>query len=608
MYEELIDYFRKGIKNNDEVRPVDFAKMNAKAVLLGYVVHPDCCNSAVWNWLNTLTKDYNATFYKEWNDILSKSRFELFIDQILHYATTYGTDFSFGNGYVPNDGSTAPSFKELKVIEPITDSELFQKCLDVLSSGVALKNSTMSNMANFLDFYAKREGFDTKTIIELLDQIKNKECQAYLSRKFGLMPSDEFGILRCLVNEHVGNCLIIKSRGYIEKIRSQANLLGVNSPVLKLEDWQLERLSRIFYRFKPIFLAMKNDSNGFVINRLRRLAKKNHKPFQIGFWESVVSDKKPIAEVCKRAAELDNFRKIRLLMLIKERIMFKTETGVFPIRNGKLFVREDYSPKYDLEYLGSLYLAIKASLVNNLKEKACKVKLPENLELKLPTSEKTFVGNFPYGSSFKMDTDNIVGVYWRNEWGTYDYDLSMTDVEGRLISWRGSYNNGGDVVFSGDMTSADPCATELLYFRKTAPDGIIYLNKFRGDDDSKFRLFYASQNLGKNIKNLMNYMVDPNDIKFDTMIDFQGQGQKTVGMIFDNEFFFMDFESGKNRASYGGKYAQTIVDAMKRKTKCFINLKEILMEAGFTFVHDEDVVPDIDFTNLEKDTFIKLLA
>jgi len=608
MYEELIDYFHKGIKTNEEVEKVDFAKINAKAVLCGYIIHPDCCNSAVMNWINTLTTDYNATFYKEWKDILNQSRFELFVDQLLHYATTYGTDFSLGNGYVPNEGSNAPSFKELKLIEPIEESDLFDKCLDVLKSGIALKDSTMKNMADFVEFYAKKNGFDEKSTVDIIDGIKNKECQAYIAMKFGMMPTDEFGILRCLVYSHTGNCLLIKSSDYINSIRLTSRDFGEKSPVLKLEGWQIERLSRIFYRYKPIFLAMKNDANGFVINRLRRLAKKNHRPFQIGFWEGIVSNKRPITEVCEKLAELDNFRKIRLLMLIKERIMFKTETGVFPIRNGKLFVRENYNPKYDLEYLGSLYLAIKASLVNSLKTKACKVKVPENIDLKLPTSEKTFVGNFPYGSSFRMDQDNIVGVYWRNEWGTRDYDLSMVDMFGRLISWRGQYSCGNSIVFSGDMTNANPCATELIYFNKEAPDGIIQLNKFNGDDNSKFRLFYASENLNGKLGNLLNYMVDPNDVKFDTLIEFNGQGQKTVGIIFDNEFFFMDFESGRNRASSGGKYVQTIVDAMKRKAKCFISLKDILLEAGFTFVQDESETPDIDFTNLEKDTFVKLLS
>lgn len=42
----------------------------------------------------------NATFYRSWNNVVSKTRFELLIDQIIHYATTYGTNFE-GEMYVP---------------------------------------------------------------------------------------------------------------------------------------------------------------------------------------------------------------------------------------------------------------------------------------------------------------------------------------------------------------------------------------------------------------------------------------------------------------------------------------------------------------------------
>ena len=93
MYAELIDYFGKGIVS-DELKKIDFAALNSKAVLFGYIIHPDCCNEAVDKWLDTLPMDYNATFYKEWDDVMSKGRFELFLDQILHYATTYGMDTS----------------------------------------------------------------------------------------------------------------------------------------------------------------------------------------------------------------------------------------------------------------------------------------------------------------------------------------------------------------------------------------------------------------------------------------------------------------------------------------------------------------------------------
>ena len=619
----LIDYFKKGLVASDKSDNLDFATINKKAVKLGWIISPDCCNKFVDEWLDSLTANYNATFYKEWNDIISKSRFEIFLDQIRHYASTYGKLLNGeeieGNGFVPNDGGVIPRFEDLKVIEPITADELATKCFDILKSGIALKDSTMKVMC---DFYIKTkwDGFcpSRDQIAKMLSEVKNKEAMCYLSQKFNVLPADEFGMLRCIAFAYTGRMELIKSKATIAVIKAKAAEGGFRSPLLDLTDEQVKRLSRIFLRFKPIFLAMKGGKKGkvgSVVNRLRRLAEKNHRPFKIGFWESIIKTEQPIDEVKKRLGDLDNFRKIRLMMLCKERMNFATTSGVFTIRNGKQFVRETYSPKYDKNWVARLYYAIEESLCETLKAKACVVKIPETYDIALPTSEKNFVGNFPYGTSFGMTKNNVLGIYWRNEWNTRDYDLSYADLSGDRIAWnsmwcmgRGSTNSS--VIYSGDITNANPEAVELMYIRNDAPDGILMLNKFDGDDDSKFRFFFANEKMAP--EDMRNHMVDPNNIRFDTMIAFEGQGQKTIGLVLDNRFYLMDMGTGKQRVS-SGKYAPIIIEAMKKKAKSFIDLKEVLYRAGFTMWQpakdgEEEVKPDIDFTNLEKDTLINLLS
>ena len=616
----LIDYFKKGLVASDKTDSRDFAAINKKAVKLGYIISPECCNKYVDEWLDSLTANYNSTFYKEWNDVISKSRFELYLDQIRHYASTYGKweegKEVEGNGYVPNDGSITPRFEDLKVIEPITAQKCACKCFEVLKSGIALKDATMKVMCDFF-FDTKVDGmdYDKEHLSNLLSQVKNKEAMSYLSEKFGVLPADEFGMLRCLALKYTGRAELIKSRATIADIREKADELKNNSPLLSLSDEQLKRLSRIFLRYKPIFLAMKGTEGTKnkvrrVVNRLRRLAEKNHKPFKIGFWESIVKTEHPVEEVKKHLADLDNFRKVRLMMLCKERMDFPTASGVFTIRNGKQFVREMYFPAYNKNWLARLYFLLEDSLCESLAAKACKVRLPDNYDIALPTSEKNFVGNFPYGTSFKMSQHNVIGIYWRNEWGTHDYDLSMSSLTGAFIGWNGGfYNRNNSVVFSGDMTNADPEAVELLYARNDCPDGVVKLNKFSGLDDSKFRFFFANECLDPT-KNMRNHMVDPNNVRFDTMIDFQGQGQKTIGLVLDNRFYLMDMGTGNSRvASVQSRFAPTIIEAMKKKAKCFIGLRDILYRSGFEVLEKEsEEKPDIDFTNLEKDTLISLLA
>jgi hypothetical protein len=626
MHTALIDYFKKGLVASDKSDNRDFAAINKKAVKLGWIISPECCNKFVDEWLGSLTANYNATFYKEWNDVISRSRFEIFLDQIRHYASTYGKlekgEEIEGNGFVPNDGGVVPRFEDLKVLEPIAADELAMKCLEVIKSGIALKDSTMKVMC---DFYIAtipwKDDATTKEVLpKLLSDVKNKEAMCYLSQKFGVLPADEFGMLRCIASAYTGRMELIKSKATIAVIKAKAAEAVFRSPLLDLTSEQEKRLSRIFLRFKPIFLAMKGSKDGkvgSVVNRLRRLAEKNHKPFKIGFWESIIKTEQPMDEVKKRLEDLDNFRKIRLMMLCKERMNFPTTSGVFTIRNGKQFIRENYTPKYNKNWVSRLYFAIEESLCNSIRGKACVVRLPENYSIALPTSEKNFVGNFPYGTSFEMTQNNVLGVYWRNEWKTNDYDLSYSDLGGKRIGWNSSWYNGinrgsnsSSVVYSGDMTNANPEAVELMYIRNDAPDGILMLNKFYGETKSKFRFFFANESLPA--ANLKGHMVNPNNIKFDTMIDFDGQGQKTIGLMLDNRFYLMDMQTGKGRVSTG-KYAPIIVEAMKKKAKSFIDLKEILLRAGFTLWEpakegEDEVKPDIDFCNLEKDTIINLLS
>jgi hypothetical protein len=627
----IIDYFRRG-PVSDASEKVDFSEVNSVSAPLGWIVHPDCCNKSVEAWLRTLTRNHNATFYKEWQDVVSKSRLELLLDQLLHYATTYGEleegREPEGNGYVPNSDPMPDAFRKMQVLEPISEDELAEKCMEVVKSGIALKERTMKDMTDF--WYEKKGSKLSKDdLSNLISEIKNREATVYLSDKAGVLPADEFGMLRTLVFKYSGSPMVIKSRKALQDIKYGTSLFEderrkAKSPLLSLTDRQLERLSRIFLRFKPIFLAMKTASTASVINKLRRLAAKNHRPMKPGFWENLLSSKATVSEVRDRLPELDPWRKIRIMMLLKSRMARKPEDSMYIIRNGKMFVRKGYAPKYDQDRLSQLYFAFEESLVDSIRNKACTVRFPENYEIALPTSEKNFVGNFPYGTSFRLTSDNIVGVYWRNEWGTRDYDLSMVSIDGGKIGWNAAYygfgrgysGDGSKVVYSGDMTNANPEAVELLYIAKSCPDGIVKLNKFNGDDDSKFRFFFANDKFDRSWPK--GRMVDPDKIKFDVMVDFQGQGEKSIGVILNDRFTLMDLGTARGRVSVGGKYAENVIEGIKARAEGFVPLKEILLRAGFTVWDPEKAVdpenpekvvePGLDLTKLEKDTLIKLFS
>jgi hypothetical protein len=369
--------------------------------------------------------------------------------------------------------------------------------------------------------------------------------------------------------------------------------------------------------------------NSKYINKLRRLAEKNHTPLKKGFWEDCFNTSKRdtsqlLNEARSKISELNNFRKVQLMQSIMERLNGRNMDGkLYIIRNGKMFVREGYQPKTNQAYLMDLYNVVKTSLVESLKAKATTFAVPKGLHLTCPTSEKNFIGNYPMGTSVDFsDSDNIVGIYWRNEWGTRDFDLHVVTENGRQYGWSESFKSPDqDIIYSGDMTNADPEAVELFYFKRDMPDGFVNVNKFNGNDNSKLRLFVAKENIvrklasgqldswrynSRNDRKLKDYMVDPNNIVAEAMLDFSNCSQKTIAYIHDNRLYIMALQSGNGRVSTRTNQ-EIIQQANKVKADSYIDLVSILEEAGFKKVVEghtdaiteaKEEVTNVDVTGL----------
>lgn len=602
---KLIGMFNRALAGNE----VSYDKIAEAALKAGYVVDPACATEDVLAYLREMRMNPNSTFYKVWSDITSKSRFELYLDQIRHYASTYGTvdnatllqemtnetvqiEYNVkGNGYVPNAEPVVIPYDKFKVIKVATAEEIRDLILKMFASGAAMSSDTINICIEFLKEHNFLASVDT-------DLIKNKEAQAVIASMLKKYPKDEFGLLRCIMYRYTNKTALIKDKASIYSIQHKNGFgTGKDFDLAILSDAQLTALSRIFLRYKPLFLAMKGyGDNAKYVNRIRRLTVKNHKPLKIGFWESCMNDSgkdfvQLINEAKAKVGELNNFRKVQLMQSIMERLVGKNIDGkMYVIRNGKMFIREGYKPHVNVVYLMQLYDVLKDSLVETLKAKAGFYYIPEALHIACPTSEKNFIGNFPMGTNVDFgDKDNIVGVYWRNEWGTRDFDLHYCDEKGRQFGWCYSYGGGEDApIYSGDMTNADPEAAELFYMKKTAKDGLLTLNKFNGNPGSKFRLFVAHENMEtKVVENYRDYgrrqsdicMCDPNNIVFDAMMDFDEQGQKNIGYIHNNKLYLTVLQSGNGRVS--GKASDIVQKANQVKMDSFIDLETLLKEAGW---------------------------
>ena len=611
---ELIRMFNKVLASPSSGNKVAFLDMNKKAVPNGYIVHPDACYDSVFRFLAQQHLNPNSTFYKSWQDIVSKSKVELWEDQILHYWTTYGTGFAYGNGYVPNAEADFIPYSTYKYILPATREELFNDCYDILKSGIALSSNTIDCLLDYIN----SEGFLKDVDV---NQIKNKEAQCILCAAKGVLPYDEFGMLRVFVYGATGSAMVIKSKESIRTIKQ--NAFKLERLLLSLEQDALKRLSRIFLRFKPIFLAMKTPHTSKVINRLRRYAEEYHTPLKAGFWETILnpaSKEEVFARLPEELGKITNFKKLQVMQGIEGRVNSHKSNGrLFTIRNGKTFVREDYKAPTDIKYLLKLYMAIEDSVVESLRGKACKYKTHKGVEFAAPTSEKNFLGNYPMGTSIELGKSGVVGIYWRNEWGVHDYDLHYTSMNGMSYGWCYAYKDK-NIVFSGDMVNADPEAAECFLFKDEAPDGRLSVNIFSGyGKGRKLRFFVAeaSENNISKINMSSKYgrrdkttpMVDPDTIKFDSFVQFgddEEHVEKNLGYVLDNKIYLIDATCGSRAVSNANRNS-IIQEQFKITCQSYVKLNRLLDKAGFERVgEDEDA--ELDLVNPEKDSLIKLFS
>lgn len=634
MNTKLIKLFNAALVENVSSKDM-FKTVNQLAAQVGYFVHPDVCNESVLAFLKEQTINPNATFYKNWEDVISKTRIELALDQVFHYLTTYGSDFALGNGYVPNDEENdmpTIDFKNFKIIMPISADDLFNRCWNMLCSGVALKGDTMQVVAD----YVIKHVIDGKMIN--VDSIKNREAMIYICDILNIWPENAHNLFRLIMYKTTGDTMIINNDETIRKIKTSKYIFDFN----KLTEADLVHLSSIFLRYKKLFLAFKHNiayvDNRSAINKLRKLAVKNHKPFKAGFWQTLFSEPKSAEEIKEHLGELTTYKKIALMQLCKERYMIPKDNLYF-IRNGKQFLKindaVDVTAKEVKDksfYVADIYNILKDSVIDTMKANSEKdvvvtlndngtlvetkkvpkvVKLYSGMHVALPSSEKSFIGNYPFGTQFVLTQNNLIGCYWRNDWGTDDYDLSLVDIKGHKIGWNASYYNmPQNIVYSGDMTNAEPEACEVIKIANpTDVNALVKINQYRGQSKSKFELFFGQSDKPFRYE-AYNCMVDPNEIKFRATIEHENKKEMQVALVSNNKITLMEVHSGNSIVS-GCNNTHNIdyLNALMAKTEYFVDAEEMLREAGFQIV-DENYTGevDIDFANLDKDSLLNLLA
>ena len=537
--------------------------------------------------------DINKTFHKSWKKIQESSRRELLEAQILHYLSTYGSNFQ-DEIYIPDEKLDIKGLTlKFKVIKSYTKAEMINKCLSMLSSGIALKEETIDNLLLLLVDELEYK-FTEK------DNIRNNEAIVKIADLYGVLPSDNVNFFRYIMYRSTGSALIIKNKEAIEAIKGCSF-----NPGFQFRKFGLTKLSEIFNRFKPLFLAFKNKCPK-TINKISKLSKSHHQPM-------VENPLNRATNKLIKSSELHWLKNATIYSMFKALSALHYRQGggtdfVYRIRNGKSFAKG----KEGLEGLNinpSLYRRNAGSIVRELKRrcdfKGKKIFIPQGVKYALPTSEKMFVGNIPTGTRFTGER-LAVGVYWKDEWGARDLDLFGMNISGK-VGWNHDYKQGnGSLMYSGDITSAPNGAVEYLYAGSSLRDPTLVLNNvYSGDNECEYKII-----IGKGDDVSKNYMMNPDNLFMEVKCK-SVQNQTILGILMPNpkgqSFVLLNFGAGHCRVSGNSEISELYTKALYNQWRKPLTLKSVLDVLNTVIVQDVNNCDiDLSLDSLEKDTFINL--
>lgn len=602
IYSKIYKIFGK-VLMSDSLPKVEFKKFFAKSIKVGKWATPDIAYRWLYDELdNDSNMNYNSSFYRDFEEVRRMDRLDIWMDQIRHYASTYGTDFQ-GEAWLPERTKKLPKFEYNKLtrIESMDIPEFQVKLFELVCSGIAMSRELIDDLIEIID------SLDWSDLLRdhFFKHIKNRELRYILRSKYNILEyKDGQDCLMQLLYEVYGISMLVKEPAMLDLISEEISRDKVEIMKRYFTDQQSSKLlASVFLRNKDIFLRMKSASKlSTEVNRLRKMAKKLHKPLEKSLW-----------------LQLENLSKDQRLSLYKNEGFFKlmqvltayinsvnSDDALYVIRNGKSYFKvggghlDDMDSRSDI--IDEIFDEILRRVRDNYKGKT--VKLPTSIELAVPTSEKNFIGDIPYGSSIYLKKDFCFGIYWRNEWGAYDLDLHAMDLKGDHIGWNSKYHNS-DITFSGDMTQANPEAVEVFSIGNNCMDLVIKANVYNGSSVSKFQVIFAEKGIKEGV------VIDPTKIKFKADLKFPGTNEMTLGFVVNKRFIFTKFATANSIVPrMDDDMISHYITYMKNISQHSVMLEDLLREAGVNIIHEDtsDEVADFDLSIPGKAELIRLFS
>ena len=593
-------------------------------------------------------KKWNQTLHKSWNKVATAPIEELVAEQVLHYLTTYGFEelgiFDHDTVYIPKEELNIPELEkgiEMISIKAYTQNEVKEHLMTLLTSGIALSKDTLAYAMDLSDLVD----------VDSIESVRNREMKVYLYDKYGVVPSNPDEFLRYLIYQLTCSTLKIQSKEMIASLKRIAYLHP--EEVLSYFEKYVDRndyigLAQIFLRNKNLFLALKWHSMDIrrdydrktsvagaklneMINKISKLAKKYHHPLPVNILDRLTDPDTDIISGQNLMNKLDSttpYRQVRIINGLNYKLS-GAQSYVYKIRNGKTYVKSKEAEKETFEFkpahcdLRIRKTIVLAHLMDQIKPnvEGKTVLLDKNVNYKVPTSEKQYIGNIPCGSSVEIpkDGDIIIGIHWTNlTTGRVDLDLHMQSLN-QSYGWNTGYRNTNQrVYFSGDLTDAPlpNGATELFYIGNEVEETFMFtVNNYNTCKEVPFEIVVAKADPKVTYTPYSNFSVDPNNIiaTIPCKMD-ESQTMKRLGIVYvtkDNIRFVFDTFNTINShiSSNKSDIFKTSLDYMEKYQQTSLDLKTLLGLCDCKLVdsdYDGKIDIDLSLNNLQKDTLVSI--
>ncbi len=382
---------------------------------------------------------------------------ELFTKQILHYIEVYGLGQP---GLFDLIGTNGQAYT-LNFVKGVSKAEFGEMVRKILYS-----NSPTKDVATI------KEMVTTYSVALDVNKIQNNEFKMFLFDEKHDTFVDGDDAVRFIVFKATGETMLIKSKEVLEKINR-------NTVTIEFLQKHVVVLSQVFNRHKDIMMKLKGASNNnspfakvaakfkvsnvnTVINKISRLSKKNHIPIVPAINKTFIEKAQAAGfdfAVLDKIGMRDKLKFLNVLRFRKADVGFDS----FVIRNGKIHTKQN-NRKYNMLRLGVIEQEVLKSLKKDLSGlNEGNVLLDSRVHYGLPTSRKQVIGKIPFGTTVELGERISAGMYWENDWGATDLDLSTMDLNGERVGWGQMSGYGkGDITYSGDVTYAGEGAMEFM--------------------------------------------------------------------------------------------------------------------------------------------------